>query len=468
MWAMLDRITGFWPQAGAAELGRLRGEKDVNPEEWFFKAHFFQDPVMPGTLGIDSMVQLVKFYMLSMGLHAGMENPRFTVLTAGRPVTWKYRGQVQPHRKRIVVEAEIVDIKRERESLTAIADAWLWVDGVRVYRVEQLAVQLTSALLTIEAELSGSYAGSLTDARSLQPDLQQIKTFWTGLSKLDPPPMVEKFFFNLCRHFLKRVVLTDPAKLRELHGRPVIFLANHQVLLESFLFSVVAPAFTGSPILALAKKEQKDSVLVQTAFAACSAFAGTPDDPIVYFDRSNPAALLPILQRFGKALTDEGRSILVHVEGVRARSCRTSVQTISGALPDLAIKSNVPIVPVRFAGGLPVEPLAKKLDFPWRYGAQEYFIGTPIEPTELASLPLRERKERVLAAINRLREGDQEEPSAGDPLFESRVRRRSVGSGISETEAVLIECAELGSECGIEELFHAERRREFRREVEEI
>ena len=35
-------------------LGRVRAEKTVDPSEWFFKAHFFQDPVQPGTLGLDS------------------------------------------------------------------------------------------------------------------------------------------------------------------------------------------------------------------------------------------------------------------------------------------------------------------------------------------------------------------------------------------------------------------------------
>lgn len=51
MLMMIDRITGYWPDAGPAGLGRLRAEKDVDPGAWFFKAHFFQDPVMPGSPG---------------------------------------------------------------------------------------------------------------------------------------------------------------------------------------------------------------------------------------------------------------------------------------------------------------------------------------------------------------------------------------------------------------------------------
>ncbi len=46
---VLDRVN-FWPDGGEAGLGRLVAEYDVDPEAWFFKAHFFQDPVQPGSL----------------------------------------------------------------------------------------------------------------------------------------------------------------------------------------------------------------------------------------------------------------------------------------------------------------------------------------------------------------------------------------------------------------------------------
>ncbi|MDY6811432.1 MAG: hypothetical protein SW127_20885, partial [Actinomycetota bacterium] len=45
---VLDRVN-FWPGGGEAGLGRLVAEYDVTPEAWFFKAHFFQDPVQPGS-----------------------------------------------------------------------------------------------------------------------------------------------------------------------------------------------------------------------------------------------------------------------------------------------------------------------------------------------------------------------------------------------------------------------------------
>jgi len=60
----------------------------------------------------------------------------------------------------------------------------------------------------------------------------------------------------------------------------------------------------------------------------------------------------------------------------------------------------VPIVPLRFAGGLPLAPVAEPLAFPVGYGKQDFWIGTPILPQAFASLPSAARKEAVLAALN--------------------------------------------------------------------
>ena len=58
---MLDCIETYLPAGGAKGLGFIRGSKMVDPQEWFFKAHFYQDPVCPGSLGIESLVQLLKY-----------------------------------------------------------------------------------------------------------------------------------------------------------------------------------------------------------------------------------------------------------------------------------------------------------------------------------------------------------------------------------------------------------------------
>jgi 3-hydroxymyristoyl/3-hydroxydecanoyl-(acyl carrier protein) dehydratase len=137
MLMMLDRITGYWPEGGAAGLGRLRAEKDVDPDEWFFKAHFFQDPVMPGSLGVEAACQLLQWYLAD---RADQPGARFEPVALDEPLTWTYRGQVVPTDRLVTVELEILEV-RDR---TAFATAWLWIDGRRIYRIARLGARMVA------------------------------------------------------------------------------------------------------------------------------------------------------------------------------------------------------------------------------------------------------------------------------------------------------------------------------------
>jgi 3-hydroxymyristoyl/3-hydroxydecanoyl-(acyl carrier protein) dehydratase len=89
MLLMLDRVTGYWPDGGRAGLGLLRAEKDVDAGEWFFRCHFFQDPVWPGSLGIEAMCQLLRYYLVRRGALVGLRRPRFEPVMPGRELTWR-------------------------------------------------------------------------------------------------------------------------------------------------------------------------------------------------------------------------------------------------------------------------------------------------------------------------------------------------------------------------------------------
>jgi 3-hydroxymyristoyl/3-hydroxydecanoyl-(acyl carrier protein) dehydratase len=138
MLCMLDRVTGYWPTGGKAGLGKWRAEKDVKPTEWFFKAHFYMDPVQPGSLGIEAMIQLLQFAMIHAGLGSGFASPRFEPIALGRELKWKYRGQVVPKNKLIQSEVEITRI----EGNVVTCDAHLWVDGKRIYSAWNLAMRV--------------------------------------------------------------------------------------------------------------------------------------------------------------------------------------------------------------------------------------------------------------------------------------------------------------------------------------
>jgi PfaB family protein len=145
MLLMIDRVTGFWPQAGQKGLGRLRAEKTVDVSEWFFKAHFFHDPVQPGSLGVEAMVQTLQFYMIHKDMHKGISNPWFQPIGLDCPVTWKYRGQVAPSAKRISIEMEITDEGRDEKGSFAVAEAWLWADNLKIFHVKDLCMYIVEA-----------------------------------------------------------------------------------------------------------------------------------------------------------------------------------------------------------------------------------------------------------------------------------------------------------------------------------
>jgi acyl transferase domain-containing protein/3-hydroxymyristoyl/3-hydroxydecanoyl-(acyl carrier protein) dehydratase len=138
---LLDRITHFSPAGGKARLGALRAEKDVDPREWFFKAHFFQDPVQPGSLGLEAVAQLLQFHMLHNGLHKGRTAPRFDPVLCGR-IEWKFRGQVLPTSERITITAEITEVIQDDEQAAVRAEASLWADGLRIYHIPVIGMRI--------------------------------------------------------------------------------------------------------------------------------------------------------------------------------------------------------------------------------------------------------------------------------------------------------------------------------------
>ncbi len=141
MLRMLDRIEGWWPHAGAAGLGRVRAAKDVDSRDWFFKAHFFQDPVQPGSLGLEAMLQTLQWVLSQDAQVRNMHAPRFESIALHKPHAWKYRGQVLPHHRCMQVTLEVTDRGTDARGVYAIGDASLWVDGQRIYEARGLGVR---------------------------------------------------------------------------------------------------------------------------------------------------------------------------------------------------------------------------------------------------------------------------------------------------------------------------------------
>ncbi len=139
---MLDRVDYFDPSGGEARLGLIRGQQDIDPYAWYFKAHFYQDPVQPGSLGLDAMVQLLKRAAILKGLALDDSTLRFESTATGEPVSWSYRGQVTPIRKRVTTIIEITSIVDAGDTQLITARGSLWCDALRIYEANDLSIRL--------------------------------------------------------------------------------------------------------------------------------------------------------------------------------------------------------------------------------------------------------------------------------------------------------------------------------------
>lgn len=777
---MLDRVVVADAKGGQEGLGFYRAEKDVDPQEWFFKAHFFQDPVQPGSLGVEAMLQALQFAMLHQDMGEGMSAPRFEALALGEALTWKYRGQVLTHNAVISTTLEIVEVRREEGAVVAIAQASLWVDGKRIYEarrlgmrlvdaalppavrrvtldpaaepwlgdhqptwtvpalpmmsmVEQLAAAVTregrvvtalrdvrvarwlplpeattleihrqgvvgevqvrieaddelvlqgraavdtkytagpapwSALdapvqpdpyasgalfhgpafqamtqwrlgdsgssawldaapgsippgvlnqrlldaalhaipsdslhrwsdeipadvvgypvliteatfhcrtplsgpIRCEVRFDGFHAGqkrmpafriqliedqrvwatmrlveavfpkgpigtadpearraflrdreavpgvalsSTTDegatrllredvaasdwlpgtikaiygtedaaliaahehlsrqtglhpgalpqglpintiALDIQQDEASVTVRGAGEETLDLGIVedywaswfdglrdwaVADLYLGLVKRFVRRVMIADPGALEAVKGRGALFISNHQVAVESLLFGVIASALIETPTMTLAKIEHKETWLGRL-IAHCAAYPDTRDPALIaFFDRQDKASLPGILAELAAQMMGGDKALMVHVEGTRALSARHPVKIMSSIFIDMAQNLNVPLIPVRFVGALPVEPVAQRLEFPVGMGRQDIWIGRPIQPETLARMPLGERKAHVLAALNQLGPAlEGETPWPGDERFQARVSEIATANDIEEPDAVL-------------------------------
>lgn len=130
---MFDRITEISATGGAYDKGFITAELDVKPDLWFFGCHFHDDPVMPGCLGLDSLWQLLGFYLGWTGAEGSGR-----ALGVGEV---KFTGQVLPTAKLVTYT---VDLRRviNRKLVLGIGAGTVAVDGKTIYEAQDLKVGL--------------------------------------------------------------------------------------------------------------------------------------------------------------------------------------------------------------------------------------------------------------------------------------------------------------------------------------
>ena len=128
----------FVADGGPYDLGFIRGTKTVKPEEWFFRAHFYQDPVWPGSLGLEAFLQLLK--VVAVKRWGWQPGNHFETMIPDHPHQWTYRGQVIPTDQHVTIQAVITALDDSQKFLEA--EGYLTVDGRVIYHMQNFTLRI--------------------------------------------------------------------------------------------------------------------------------------------------------------------------------------------------------------------------------------------------------------------------------------------------------------------------------------
>ena len=98
---------------------------------------------MPGSLGVEAMLQAMQVYALHFDLGKHLKSPRFMQLLAHKTV-WKYRGQIAPKHPKMYLEVHLSKIDIHSDKVMIMGDASLWKPKLRIYEVKDLAICLVN------------------------------------------------------------------------------------------------------------------------------------------------------------------------------------------------------------------------------------------------------------------------------------------------------------------------------------
>ncbi|QJC29484.1 bifunctional 3-hydroxydecanoyl-ACP dehydratase/trans-2-decenoyl-ACP isomerase [Enterobacteriaceae endosymbiont of Plateumaris pusilla] len=131
---LIDKIVKITKDGGEYNKGYVEANLYINPKIWFFSYHFINDPIMPGCLGLDSMFQLVGFYLGWLGFKGkgralGVQNVKFI-------------SEVLPISKKLTYYINLKRIINKNYIIIGIATGTAIIDNKLLYKATNLKVGL--------------------------------------------------------------------------------------------------------------------------------------------------------------------------------------------------------------------------------------------------------------------------------------------------------------------------------------
>lgn len=137
---LLDEVL-LVPGGGRYGQGYIYASRKINPADWFYKCHFYQDAVMPGSLGVEAIQQAMQLYALQQNLGASLDSPRFGQ-RFDHTFNWKYRGQITPDNRKMSLEVHLHRPELSGGQISLTGEASLWKDALRIYEVKPVALSI--------------------------------------------------------------------------------------------------------------------------------------------------------------------------------------------------------------------------------------------------------------------------------------------------------------------------------------
>ncbi len=132
----------IFENSGLFGKGYIYACKKVDPRDWFYPYHFYKDPVMPGSLGVEAILQAMRLFSLQQNLGSHLNSPYF--INVPGKTQWKYAGQITPDNETMDIEIHIKSIHMDQGQVIITADANLWKDKLRIYEITNAAIALVA------------------------------------------------------------------------------------------------------------------------------------------------------------------------------------------------------------------------------------------------------------------------------------------------------------------------------------
>ena len=135
----LPEIPQVWvsKSGGIHSEGYLYANLEVPTNSWFYDAHFYQDPVMPGSLGVEAMARTIMQSSPTWGIP---QSNRWRIIP-GNTTKWKYRGEITKETDQITIEIHLQNIQTEGSRSQIIADGYLWKGKTRIYQINNIGLE---------------------------------------------------------------------------------------------------------------------------------------------------------------------------------------------------------------------------------------------------------------------------------------------------------------------------------------